>query len=62
MLFNLLQEESNLSVSDLYDIKWATASLYSGGADTVRITKAVNSVSPINNRLMTDCFSYQWFF
>ena len=45
MLFNLLQEESNLSVSDLYDIKWATASLYSGGADTVRITKAVNSVA-----------------
>ena len=39
MLFDLLQEESDLSASDLYDIKWATASLYSGGADTVRIKK-----------------------
>lgn len=37
MLLNLLQDESNLSASDIYDIKWVTASLYSGGADTVRI-------------------------
>ncbi|KAF8348622.1 cytochrome P450 [Amanita rubescens] len=34
MLLNLLQDESNLSASDIYDIKWVTASLYSGGADT----------------------------
>ena len=47
MLYNLLQEESNLSASDLYDIKWATSSLYSGGIDTVRITKALNRGSLI---------------
>lgn len=47
MLSNLLQEESKLSASDLYDIKWATASLYSGGADTVRVTKALNRGSLI---------------
>ena len=37
MLSNLLRDESNLSDSDLYDVKWACASLYAGGADTVRI-------------------------
>lgn len=37
MLSDLLQDESNLSDSDLCDAKWASASLYIGGADTVRI-------------------------
>jgi len=34
MLSNLLRDESNISDSDLCDVKWASASLYSGGADT----------------------------
>ncbi|KAF8635472.1 hypothetical protein AX15_000445 [Amanita polypyramis BW_CC] len=34
MLYKLLENESDLSEAELFDIKWATASLYSGGSDT----------------------------
>lgn len=33
---NLLENEASLTADDIYNIKWAAGSLYSGGADTVR--------------------------
>ncbi|KAF8628141.1 hypothetical protein AX15_004074 [Amanita polypyramis BW_CC] len=35
MLSNLLQDESKLSDEEIHDIKWASTSLYAGGADIV---------------------------
>ena len=35
MLSNLLQDEHKLSDEEMFDVKWASASLYAGGADTV---------------------------
>ena len=35
MLSNLLQDKSDVSDEEMFDMKWASASMYAGGADTV---------------------------
>lgn len=54
---NLLENEASLTADDIYNIKWAAGSLYSGGADTVCWLSFVsfrNSCSPA----AVDCLRY----